>query len=243
MGTNTLILGAGITGLSAGIATGARIYEAGKFPGGICASYYADARGKKSYSAVEEEAYRFELGGGHWIFGADEKIQAFIKGLVPAKSYERNSAVYFPDRDLYVPYPIQNHLSYLPADIRESAIAEILDSKPGNADTLKVWLEASFDRTLCELFFFPFHELYTTGLYSKIAPQDNFKTPVNKELLIKGAKEKTPAVGYNATFIYPRDGLDALIRNMEARTCVNFGKRQKRYCWIKKRYILKAASA
>lgn len=215
MGADKVILGAGITGLSAGIATGAPVYEAEKFAGGICMSYY-------------KGSYRFEAGGGHWIFGADEKILAFIRKFIPLKSYERNSAVYFPGMDLYVPYPIQNHLSYLPADIREQAISEILNSKDERIDTLKGWLEASFGRTLCELFFFPFHELYTAGLYSTIAPQDTFKTPVNKELLIKGAKEKTPAVGYNATFVYPRDGLDALIKKMESGTRVNFGRKAEK---------------
>lgn len=220
-----LILGAGITGLSLGIKTGGKIYEAKDIPGGICASYYIDLKGRKSYSCQNEETYRFELGGGHWIFGADNKILSFINSLSPVKTYQRKSAVYFADLDLYVPYPIQNHLFYLPKDIRAKALDEILHTENKTIFTVADWLEVNFGKTLCNLFFFPFHELYTAGLYKKIAPQDKFKTPANKDLILKGAKEKTPSVGYNATFVYPQNGLDDLIRRMAKRCKVNFNKR------------------
>lgn len=212
MDNGAAILGAGITGLSAGLATGAQIYEAADIAGGICASYY-------------KELYRFEAGGGHWIFGADEKILEFIRSITPINVYERDSAVYFPDTKLYVPYPLQNHLSYLPYDIRERVLKEILNAKAGDMGTLKSWLEASFGKTLCELFFFPFHELYTVNLYADIAPQDTFKTPVDRKLLERGAKEKTPAVGYNARFVYPQNGLNDLIKGLSAKCHINYGKK------------------
>jgi len=223
-----LILGAGVTGLSAGIHTERQIYDVNSFPGGICASYYMNLCGKKSYFRNDEESYRFEFGGGHWIFGADNLILDFINNLSPVKTYQRKSAVYFPDLDLYVPYPIQNHLFYLPKNIREKALKENLKSENKSVSTLADWLLVNFGKTLCELFFFPFHELYTAGLYTKIAPQDKFKTPANKDLILKGEKEKSPAVGYNATFVYPRNGLDDLIRKMSERCNVNFNKRVTR---------------
>ncbi len=57
-----LILGGGVTGLAAGYASGVPVCEARPEPGGLCASYYASAGGAG-------HAYRFEVGGGHWIFG------------------------------------------------------------------------------------------------------------------------------------------------------------------------------
>lgn len=222
---DVLILGAGITGLSAGIGTKGKIYEARNMPGGICASYYVNSDGKEEFCRVSEESYRFEIGGGHWIFGTDNKTLDFIHALSPVKRYERKSSVYFPELDLYVPYPIQNHLFYLPVEIKKKALDEILKAETKGVSTLADWLEVNFGRTLCELFFFPFHELYTAGLYKKIAPQDKFKTPVNKDLIIQGAKEPPPAVGYNATFVYPEGGLDDLIRKMKERCEVDFNKR------------------
>ena len=58
---NTLIIGAGFTGLGASLASGFKIFEAADKLGGICASY-------------RKEGFRFEIGGGHWIFGADKFV-------------------------------------------------------------------------------------------------------------------------------------------------------------------------
>ncbi|MFA5142979.1 MAG: FAD-dependent oxidoreductase [Candidatus Omnitrophota bacterium] len=225
MKKDIIILGAGITGLSAGLSTGAQIYEAGSMPGGICASYYIGRDGKKSSARIDDETYRFEVGGGHWMFGADKNILDFLEGFCDLNRYDRISSVYLPDRVLYVPYPIQNHLSYLSPDIRDKVLAEIIDSDNTIVKTLRDWLEMNFGRTLSELFFFPFHKLYTADMYARIAPQDSFKTPVDRELLMKGARERTPAVGYNASFFYPQNGLDGLINNMAAKCRINYNKR------------------
>lgn len=206
------IFGAGFTGLSAGFKTGIKIFEASDKPGGICASYSIDG-------------YKFEVGGGHWIFGADKEILDFINSFVSTKRYERKSSVYFPDMDLYVPYPLQNHLFYLPDDIRNKALDEIIKSENKEVNTMEEWLEVNFGKTLCELFFFPFHELYTAGLYKKIAPQDRFKTPVDKNLILKGAKEKTPPVGYNVTFVYPQEGLDTLAKRIAEKCDIKYNKK------------------
>jgi len=39
----TFILGAGMTGLAAGMISGLKVYEAEEVPGGICSSYYLKA--------------------------------------------------------------------------------------------------------------------------------------------------------------------------------------------------------
>ncbi len=224
MKNEIIILGAGITGLTAGLISQKEIYEANNIAGGICASYYLSQKGTKTYLG-KEKAYRFELGGGHWIFGTDKRIKDFIDRLSPTKTYTRNSAVYFPDLDLYVPYPLQNNLSYLPESVREKSIKEICNSKKyKKINTLEDWLEINFGKTLCELFFFPFHNLYTAGLYTKIAPEDEYKTPLDKKLMINGAKTNYP-IGYNATFIYPKDGLDDLVMKMAKHCKINFCKK------------------
>lgn len=224
-----IILGAGMTGLAAGYASGLPVYEAAEWPGGICSSYYVrPASTERLHTAPKDgEAYRFEIGGGHWIFGGDPLVLRFIRSVAPVKSYVRRSAVYFPDQDLFVPYPLQNHLRYLGPNVAAQALQEIVKGQRYQAEvvTMADWLRASFGPTLCELFFEPFHELYTAGLYKEIAPQDPYKTPVDLSLVIQGAFNDVPQVGYNATFVYPEEGLNTLAQRIAARCDVRYGKR------------------
>jgi hypothetical protein len=57
------------------------------------------------------------------------------------------------------------------------------------------WLVESFGTTLNRMFFAPFHDLYTAGLYTDIAPQDVYKSPVDLSLALRGAFTGTSAVG------------------------------------------------
>jgi len=224
---DVIILGAGMTGLAAGFASGCPVFEAEPAAGGICSSYYMRPNGitRLESAPADEEAYRFENGGGHWIFGGDPVLTRFLRSVTPIKSYPRVSSVFFPLIDLYVPYPLQNHLSCLPADVRVKALTEMMTGAKGNPNTMADSLRQNFGDTLTELFFGPFHELYTAGLWTRIAPQDGYKTPVDPALVIRGASERTPPVGYNATFLYPELGLNTLSLRMAERCDIRYHKR------------------
>jgi len=205
-----LIIGAGFTGLGAGLASGFKIFEASDKPGGICASY-------------QKEGFRFEIGGGHWIFGGDKFIIDLINNFSRCKRYVRKSAVFFAGnldstrefKYKFVDYPIQNHLYALGNKIASQALKEILtnskNSEFPNSITMAEWLKLNFGETLYQIFFAPFHERYTAGLYKEIAQQDPYKTPFDIKSVIDGALgNPNKSVGYNVTFIYPEDGLDTL---------------------------------
>jgi protoporphyrinogen oxidase len=220
-----MILGGGVSGLAAGLTAHAPIFEAASVPGGICSSYYVRPGEQETLAQCppDDEAYHFEVGGGHWIFGGDPTILNFIDNLTPLRRYQRASAVYFRERDLYVPYPLQNHLRLLDPSVRARALAEIA-SPQGPAATMKQWLERSFGRSLSELFFNPFHDLYTAGLSETIAPQDGYKSPVDVRLAIQGAFDGTPPVGYNSQFVYPLNGLNMLAQRMASQCDIRYGK-------------------
>ena len=237
---STVILGAGITGLCAGHQRKRVIYESLSSPGGICASYYIGAGG----ATDPGRSYRFEKGGGHWIFGNDENLLRTVKGLSPVKSYARKAAVYFPDLDLYVPYPMQNHLFSFPGAIRKNVRNEIVAPFPGKIPVvLREWLISNFGRTLCELFFLPFHDLYTAGLTAKITTQDLFKSPSDRGQILKGLKGKTLPTGYNTTFVYPKRGLDHLIGKIESQCDVRYNKRAVRVDAGKKKVFFQDGSS
>lgn len=219
---STVILGSGITGLCAGHRRRRTIYEGANVSGGLCASYYvASSNGRDT-----REAYRFEKGGGHWIFGDDKNLLRTVNILSSLKVYRRKASVYFPDLDLYIPYPLQNHLYLLPATIRKKIQAEIkLSFRKESPITLKEWLVDNFGETLCKLFFFPFHDLYTGGLTSRITAQDLYKSPSNREVILQGIKGKTSKVGYNVSFAYPKNGLDHLIGQIESQCDIRYNKK------------------
>ena len=222
---STLILGGGVTGLAAGLASSLHVYEAAERPGGICSSYWMRPGGAERLSQQPRDGlgYQFEIGGGHWIFGGDPAVLALLGSLADLRSYVRRSAVYFPKRRLLVPYPLQNHLSYLGSKLAGSALTE-MDNQAGVVVTMQDWLRHHFGETLCREFFFPFHELYTAGLYRRIAPQDGFKSPIDRSAVRRGAAgEGDDQAGYNARFVYPAFGLGNLTGAMAAKCQLHLG--------------------
>jgi protoporphyrinogen oxidase len=219
-----------MTGLATGLVSGYRIFETVDQPGGICSSYYIRPGETQRLPNVSQdgEMYRFEIGGGHWIFGGDPAVLRFMRALVPMKSYARRSSVYFGHQSCYVPYPLQNHLGHLGKEVAVKALAEIASASKATPATMADWLEQSFGETLTGLFFAPFHELYTAGLWRRIAPQDAYKSPVDFSLALRGAFDTTPPVGYNTTFLYPVGGLNTLAQRMVERCQVHYGKRVMR---------------
>jgi len=217
-----------MTGLAAGMS-GLPVYEAEERPGGICSSYYLHSGSAQRFfhAPPDRDAYRFEMGGGHWIFGGDPAVHRLIRCLASVNSHSRKSAIWFPQLARLVPYPLQNHLSCLGPELASRSLREIIDTSTSRQkiSTMAEWLRLSFGETLFHLFFEPFHELYAAGLSEMIAPQDAYKSPLDLDLIVQGALSSSPPVGYNTTFVYPSEGLDGLARAMGASCDIHFGKR------------------
>lgn len=175
----TLILGAGFTGLAAGIKTGATIFEMSNHAGGICTDYIKDG-------------FRFSNGGPHWIFGKDSGLE-YIKSLVDVKEYNRSAGVYY---NYTFPYPFQSFAENPTADTPNSMKANIHDK---------------FGVVESNIFFDPFNEKYTAGLYDDIIPQDEYKSP------------KT-GTGWVSTFCDPVGGLSTVVDKMSAQCDIQYNK-------------------
>lgn len=222
-----VILGAGITGLSAGYVLQAPIYEKRHVPGGISSSYYINSTVKQRRSVGSPDDYRFEIGGGHWIFSDNEIVTAFIHALSPLRWYRRRAAVYFPEKEEFVPSPLQYHLRYLGYPLGVRVLAEMIKRQAISAgyENFDEWLQMNFGKTLYRMFFGPFHDLYTAGLSNIIAPQDQYKTPINLTYVLQGMFRKTVRIeGYNAQFAYPTEGLNALVMGLANRCTIHYGK-------------------
>lgn len=217
-----------MTGLAAGFKTGIPVYEAATSPGGICSSYYVrPGETERSPSRLADgSAYRFEIGGGHWIFGGDRTVLNLIRTLSSPESYARRSSVFFHEDGKYVPYPLQDNLRSLDPETIAKVLTEVTESTTAGGRTMAEWLVASFGKTLCESFFLPFHDLYTAGLHREIAPQDAYKSPVNRRKVIQGAlQESTRQAGYNVEFLYPSRGLDHLASSLAKECTIHYDMR------------------
>jgi protoporphyrinogen oxidase len=216
--TGTVVIGGGVTGLAAGIATGGTVLEATEEPGGICGSYYVRPGTTERLPArpADGDAYRFEVGGGHWIFGGDPAVLDLLGRHTPLVAHERRAAVHLAASGATVAYPFQDHVAELDGALAARARAEQAAAVAPTEPTMDAWFEARFGRSLCERFFHPFHERYTAGLYRTLAPQDAYKSP-------SGAAPGPR--GYNVTFRYPPAGLDVLARSMAAAADVRYDAR------------------
>ncbi len=230
------ILGGGVTGLAAGIASGVKVFEKTASPGGICSSYYVRKGSKKRLPEPPKnaEAYRFEIGGGHWIFGCDGETAKFLSRFCSFKKYSRRSSVFFSRNKIRLPYPLQEHAELLGKPVFEKILREKKRGFHRKIRTMADWLEASFGKTLCKLFFFPFHEKYTDGLYRKIAPQDAYKSP----RLGRANQAKKKPAGYNPDYFYPSKGLGYLCAGLASGCRIGYGKKavridsKKRIVWF-----------
>lgn len=215
-----------MTGLAASWISGRPAFEAAPLPGGICRSYYMKPGQPEPLRGAPEDggAYRFENGGGHWLFGGDAVLNAGLAGFAKWRRYRRKSSVFFPESKLFVPYPLQYNLRYLDPTLASWALDEMrrVPSSLAGQDrmTMASWMERVFGGTLTELFFGPFHELYTAGLWREIAPQDGYKSPVDLALAERGLREEIPESGYNNTFLYPEGGLSQFADALAARADV-----------------------
>jgi protoporphyrinogen oxidase len=219
MGGN-VILGAGITGLGAALSSGAAAYEATERVGGVCHSYYIDESGRRCDPSRQSVAdcFRFEPGGGHWLFGLSGAACQRMQQYARLTMYARRAAVFFSDNGRFAPYPLQDHIRCLDRSLQRRILDEIRAERcPGAAPAnFRDSLLASFGPTLCELFFFPFNERYTAGLYHRVAPQDAYKSRADRERMLNGTRGAVDNVGYNCVFYYPEHGLDQMVAAIAA---------------------------
>jgi protoporphyrinogen oxidase len=198
---STVILGAGIAGIGAGLELKeARrdflALEAEDGPGGLLRTDEADG-------------FRFDRTGHFLHFKGDRLSSLLAETAIPLESIERRSAVLVGDK--VVPYPIQYNLWALDSSpLAEAAVEEVLAhgedaEEPGSLAELML---TSWGSTLYELFFRPYNEKLW-GRPLEDLPADSvggYLPTTDVELAAQGAKGPTSYDGYNGRFSYPASG-------------------------------------
>ncbi len=197
-----VIIGAGISGLSAGQALQGDfvILEKSAAAGGLSGQYRAGG-------------FAFDYGGHYFHFQDKPEIRRHVEAFRAFRGFRRNSKVFLQRR--FIPYSLQYHLAGLPARQRHPILAEILAGAGGPpGQDLERFLLAHFGPTLVRLFFAPYLEkFYGRPLTAMIAGMDKGSIPIpRKEDVLAGAlRRRSCAEGYNPVFYYPSGALQAFI--------------------------------
>ncbi|MCP5108854.1 MAG: NAD(P)/FAD-dependent oxidoreductase, partial [bacterium] len=110
-----VIIGAGVSGLTAArhLAGDFFLLEKENVIGGLGTQYNAGG-------------YWFDFAGHYFHFKDKSEIQRLVESVCVFKKFNRKSMTFAVNR--LVPFPLQFHLSYLPAAIRRKCLNEIMET-------------------------------------------------------------------------------------------------------------------
>jgi len=216
--SDVLVVGAGLAGLSAAPELGGRyrLVERASRPGGLCRT---EARDGFLFDAT-----------GHWLHLRDPGIRALVEELLPGGwvSVERRAAV--RSHGTFTPYPYQVNTFGLPPEVVAENLLGFLEARLGEAGRARREREPRdfAEHVLRELgegfarnFMFPYNRKLWTVEPAELSPEwmGRFVPRPTVEQVVRGALGlDAGALGYNATFLYPREGgIESLVRALAAR--------------------------
>ncbi len=201
-----VVIGAGLSGLSAAwhLAKGgieAWVFERETEVGGACRT-------------IERDGFSFDF-TGHLLHLRQRESVELLRELGLARTFRRHrrrAGILLAGR--VTPYPIQIHTARLPRDIRRECLLGFIRAWAGGkdeGDSFGSWVLSRFGEGLARHFFFPYNrKLFCTDPFAltsdwvgRYVPRPQLEDVVDGAL---GLFPPSRAVGYNATFLYPRQG-------------------------------------
>lgn len=203
-----VVLGAGLTGMSAALALSDRqidhlIFEKQAHVGGLA-------------STILDGDYRFDH-TGHLLHLSDPTRHARILSLLdePPLEIERRSLIY--SEGVYTRYPYQSNTHGLPAETAYHCLldfvrANTVPTKPA-AHNFEEYCIIHFGRAIAERFMLPYNRRLwgvepaeiTTSWCERFVP-----IPSLEDVLAGAVGHPQRELGYNATGLYPRAGIGEL---------------------------------
>lgn len=201
METRTLIIGAGLAGMSTAVHLGSDclVLERGDRPGGLAVTH-------------RQEGYSFDV-TGHWLHMRDPGIRTRFGGLAGMRSIRRQSKIF--SRGRLVAYPYQSNLKDLPPEVIVECVLGALEAhtrrEQGQPEPegFEPFVLHHFGRPIADEFMFP----YNTKLWG-VPPsgishawcQRFVPVPDFRQILVGALTDENERSGYNATFSYPEQG-------------------------------------
>lgn len=211
----TLIVGAGISGLataaSIGRGTNLLVLERDDEPGGYC-------------KTVKKDGFVWDY-SGHFFHFKHPDIEAWLKARMPGqtvRTVQKKSFISFAKR--MVDFPFQKNIHQLPQEDFIDCLHDLYFARqPGQTQpetNFKEMLYARFGRSIAEKFLIPYNEkLYATDLSTLDRDaMGRFFPHADLTDIIRNMRQPDNAT-YNAAFTYPEGGaieyVNALLREVE----------------------------
>lgn len=201
---DTLILGAGLTGLSCAYHLQApdryRLLEKADGVGGL--------------ARTRERPGGFLCDGtGHWLHLKSPTIRGFVETVLGGNLESRARRARIYSKGVYTHYPFQANTFGLPAEVVAECVNGLIkaryEERLPEPQNYKEWIRKEFGEGICQHFMYPYNEkIYRVPLETlavdfaaKYIPRPSI------EAVVKGALGLSPeSLGYNASFVYPKTG-------------------------------------
>jgi len=201
-----VVLGAGLTGLSAAYHLGAPslVIEREAEVGGLARTHV-------------EDGFTFDC-TGHLLHLKDTRVIALVDAILPGafSRHERRALIF--SKGVYTPYPFQANLHGLPPDVVQECVGAFVEAlvrraAEGEPDPSRLnfrdWAGRSFGAGIARHFLVPYNtKLWRTDLDEIECGWVSWSIPrpTLKEVLDGAFGTTVRGLGYNPTFLYPRRG-------------------------------------
>ncbi len=198
----TIIIGGGLAGLStaAYLDSDWILLERESQLGGLVVTH-------------SQRGFHFDV-TGHWLHLRDEGIRKWVKKLLPGEmiSVERKAQIF--SQGVYTQYPFQANTHGLPPEVVKEILTGYIDHvllNPTKKEpkTFEDWVLKHMGPGIAKYFMIPYNEKLWRTHPSEMTPlwcQRYVPKPSLDEILEGALVPKESKAGYNATFMYPKEG-------------------------------------
>jgi protoporphyrinogen oxidase len=197
----TVILGAGLSGLSAAYHLSGKnfvVIEKRGHPGGLC-------------TTEKREGFLFDQ-TGHWLHLSDERTKELFKLLFGDEFVEIIRKTHVFSHDTFTQYPFQSNTFGLPPDVIKECVLGFIKAhyekdKSKASENFYEWCMAYLGEGISKHFMIPYNSKIYTVHPKEYASHwcDKYVPVPTLEQVIEGAvtAPEQKNIGYNATFKYP----------------------------------------